>query len=79
MVVFDATTLLLLLSPNVEAPTDPATGQKVELAGERVDFLVQQFEKDRTKIIVPTPALSEILVRSGSAAADNGWRNSPGC
>jgi hypothetical protein len=67
MVVFDATTLLLLLSPEVPAPIDPTTQRRLEHAKERVNFLVQELEKSRTKIIIPTPALSEILVRAGSA------------
>ena len=37
---------------------------------ERIDYLIERLEKDRTKIIVPTPALSEILVRAGSAGAE---------
>jgi hypothetical protein len=67
MVVFDATTLLLLLSPAVPAPVDPATGMPVEHAKERLDHLVKELEQSRTRIIVPTPALSEILVKAGAA------------
>ena len=67
MVVFDATTLLLLLSPSVPPPRDPATHTSVEHARERIDQLVKELEQNRTKIIIPTPALSEILVRAGSA------------
>jgi hypothetical protein len=67
MVVFDATTLLLLLSPEVPAPIDPTTQKRIEHAKERVDSLVQELEKSPMKIIIPTPALSEILVRAGSA------------
>jgi hypothetical protein len=67
MVVFDATTLLLLLSPEVSLPIDPVTQRQVKYAKERLDFLLQELEKSRTKIIIPTPALSEVLVRAGSA------------
>jgi predicted nucleic acid-binding protein len=67
MVVFDATTLLLLLSPNISPPNDPVTGQPVKFAKERIDSLVAHLEKEKIKIIIPTPALSEILVRSGRA------------
>lgn len=70
MVVFDATTLLLLLSPDVAAPPNSATGQPVERVRDRIDYLVQRLEKDRAKIIVPTPALSEILVRTGTAGPE---------
>lgn len=70
MVVFDATSLLLLLSTNVAPPRDPTTNDPISDARERMDYLVQRLEKDRTKIIIPTPALSEILVRAGTAGAD---------
>jgi predicted nucleic acid-binding protein len=67
MVVFDATTLLLLLSPELSSPVDPMTNRRVEYAKERLDILLQELEKSRTKIIIPTPALSEVLVRASSA------------
>ena len=70
MVAFDATILLPLLSPNVPAPNDPSTGKQVESYKERIDFLVQELEKNRTKIIVPTPALSEILVHADKAGPE---------
>ena len=37
---------------------------------ERIDYLVKRLEKERTKIIVPTPALSEVLVRAGAEASE---------
>ena len=67
MVVFDSTLLLPMLWPEVPAPVDPLTKNPVKNLRERVDFLIQRLEKDRTKIIIPTPALSEILVRAGRA------------
>ena len=67
MVVFDATTLLLLLSPSISAPMDSTTRKPVTNARERIDGLIAELEKNNTKIIIPTPALSEILVRAGSA------------
>jgi len=70
MVVLDATMLLLLLSPNATAPTDAATGKPVEHAQQRLEGLLKQLEADRTKIIVPAPALSEILVRAGKAGPE---------
>ena len=66
-VVFDSTTLLLLLRPGVRAPIDPATGRPVEHAEERIAQLVSDLEKARVKIVVPTPALSELLVHAGNA------------
>jgi hypothetical protein len=70
MVVFDATILLPLLSPNVPAPMDPATGKPVEYYKERIDFLIAELERTRTKVIMPTPALSEILVHADRAGPE---------
>jgi len=70
MVLFDATTLLLLLSPNVPPPCDPTTGEAVTHAKERIDHLVKLLEEAKTKIIIPTPVLSEILVGSGKAGPE---------
>jgi predicted nucleic acid-binding protein len=49
---------------------DPATNEPVIGFRERIDYLVQQLERRRTKIVIPTPALSEILVRSGQAGPE---------
>jgi hypothetical protein len=70
MVVFDATTLLYLFDPEAKAPTDPETGSPVTRVKERIEFLVSELEKRREKIIVPTPALSELLVRAGDAGPE---------
>lgn len=70
MVVFDATTLLLLVSPKVPAPQDPITKEPIKFAKERIDYLVKELEQKKTKIIIPTPALSEILVRAETAGPE---------
>ncbi len=61
-VVFDASFLIALLDPRVGAGSD-------DDRGERVNFLVRSLEKTRTRIIVQTPALSEVLIGAGDAAA----------
>src|SRR5688572_11831120 len=68
MVVFDATTLLVLLAPDASVPLD-SEGFAITYPKERVDGLVSELAKSKTKIIIPTPALSEALVRAGSVAA----------
>ena len=68
MVVIDATILMLFFRPDVPVPAAPGGG-KIDLVTERIDYLIQTLEKARTKIIVPTPVLSEILVRAGSSAS----------
>jgi predicted nucleic acid-binding protein len=65
---FDATFLMPLLRPEVGFPLDSA-GQPIEKAKERLAFLVEGLERSATKIIIPTPALSEILVRAGTTGS----------
>jgi hypothetical protein len=67
MVVVDATTLLLLWRPDAGAPRD-LEGKPVSHVRERIEHLISTLEKTKTKIIVPTPALSEALVRAGAVA-----------
>lgn len=67
MVVMDTGTLLLLLRPNVDAPLDRSTGKPVESVERRLNQLVKTLERAKTKIVIPTPALSELLVRAGTA------------
>ena len=64
MVVIDATTLMLLLRPGIPIPNGP-NGLPIDRPKERIEFLVQQLDKAGTNIIIPTPALSEALVRAG--------------
>jgi hypothetical protein len=68
MVVLDATMLTLLINPDSGVPLDSATNKPVESIKERIAHFVEQHEKAKTKIGIPTPALSEVLVRAGSAA-----------
>lgn len=67
MVVFDSAFLLLVLDPRAKAPTDPATGQPIARAAERVEYLIKTLNGDKEKIIIPTPVLSEVLVHAGCA------------
>jgi predicted nucleic acid-binding protein len=67
MVVIDATTLLLMLRPDTPVPNG-ADGLPVDRPKDRIEYLVQQLDKAKTKIIIPTPALGEALVRAGAAA-----------
>lgn len=67
IVSLDANMLLLLLDKDARAPIDPATGQPLQHAFERVAYLVKTLDKKRAKIIIPTPALSELLVYAGQA------------
>ncbi|NNM71418.1 PIN domain-containing protein [Enterovirga aerilata] len=55
--------LILLLNERAAAPTDHQTGEPVSLVQERIKFMVQQTVKARGRLIVPTPALGEVLVK----------------
>ena len=66
-VAFDASILLPLLFSGVRGPIDPATKQPIEHCRERIDQLVSELDKNHTKVIIPTPALSEILVYADHA------------
>jgi hypothetical protein len=68
MVVIDATMLLLLLRPGTKAPTD-ASGVPIEKPKERIELLIQRLQKEKAKIVIPTPALSETLIRAGTEAS----------
>ena len=68
MIVFDASVLLLLLNPEAPPPKDAATGQPVARCKDRIEYFVAQLTKQREKIIIPTPALSESLIKAGEAA-----------
>ncbi|CCV04481.1 conserved hypothetical protein [Mesorhizobium metallidurans STM 2683] len=67
MVVIDATTLLLMLRPDTPVPRGP-NGVPIDRPKDRIDYLVQQLDKAKAKIVIPTPALGEALVKAGAAA-----------
>jgi predicted nucleic acid-binding protein len=67
MVVFDTTTLSLLLRPGARPPLDPATGAPVAHARERLEALVETLQKTRTVAIIPAPVLTELLIKAGDA------------
>jgi predicted nucleic acid-binding protein len=69
MVVFDTTALLHLLDPQLPGPIDPSTHQLVTNTNLRITHLVANLQKHREKIIIPTPALSELLILAESAGA----------
>lgn len=67
MVVIDATMLLLLLRPDVGVPIDSHTKQPIPDFHERLSYWIEQTEAAGTTILIPAPALSEVLVRAGPA------------
>jgi hypothetical protein len=70
MVAVDADFLTLLLKPDAKPPRHPGTKNPVEHAREKVEYLVQTLGKKGEKILVPTPALSEVLVLAREFASE---------
>lgn len=64
----DNTFLSLLLNPTGSVPLDPNTGQPIEFARRRAEFVVEMLGKTRQKIIIPTPAIAELLTVIGPDA-----------
>ena len=62
MVGIDASIALALWFPDIPC----SVGQ----AKERIDYLVQSLTRSNERIMIPAPALSEVLVRAGSAGLE---------
>ena len=69
MAVFDATTLIHVFEANAPAVTDPSTGEPIPDAMKRVELLIQTLSEAKEKVVIPTPALSEILVHAEQAVS----------
>ena len=67
MVSVDAGILSLFLHPTAKPPNDPGTKKPVDKAHERVEQLIDDLDKAKERIIIPTPALSEFLVLAGAS------------
>ena len=64
MVVIDATMLMLLFRPDVPACATDSCGRSIDHVLERVGHLVRTLEAGKSRIVIPTPVLSELLVRA---------------
>lgn len=62
MIVLDATAFMLLVHPDAKPPTDPQTGTAVVQVRERFEFLEQEIQRSGETILIPAPALAEVLV-----------------
>lgn len=69
MVAFDNTILSLLMLPDAEQHVG-REARIVEHARERVLGLVQRLDAERERVVVPTPALAELLVTEGADVDD---------
>ena len=63
-IALDANMLILLFDEAVSPPLDPSTGQPLTHCQERIRHFLNVFSKPKgAKIIIPTPALAEFLVK----------------
>jgi predicted nucleic acid-binding protein len=70
IVAFDANILIYLFDDGARAPLDPSTKTVVEKCRERVEFLIATLQRQRATIVIPTPALAEVLVRAQEGAPE---------
>ena len=70
VVAFDADILILLLQPSIDPPEDPNTHGPVEHVHERLAQLVADLMESDARVIVPAPALAELLVVPGSDGSE---------
>lgn len=68
--VADASILVYLFDDQARPPTDSATGAPVAGCRERVDHLVATLARQQDTLLIPTPALTEVLTRAGTAAPE---------
>ena len=68
MVLFDCDFLSFLFRDNPGVICDPGTRKPVERVKEKIEHLIRTLGAKREKIVVPTPALSEILCLAGKDA-----------
>ena len=66
MVLVDSTALMLIFHPDALPPVDPNTEKRVPHAKERIEYLIRTISEDRTRVLIPTPVLSELLICSGA-------------
>lgn len=67
---FDATVLMYLFDANANAPQDADTGEPVSQCQARVSHLIAELQRAKAKIIIPAPALAEVLVYGKREAPD---------
>src|SRR5687767_3537086 len=66
-VLFDTIFLSMLFHQKDAFPLDPATKREVTNPKERIEYLIETLEQDDAKIIIPTPAIGELLAAAGAS------------
>ncbi len=69
IVAVDSSILLHLIDPALPVPVG-SDGVVPDRCRERLDYLIDQMSKNNERLIVPTPVLSEVLVKAGHAGQD---------
>jgi predicted nucleic acid-binding protein len=67
---FDASTLVYVIDEHAKPPIDPATGKPLDRCHERVMHLLESLQQENIKIVIPTPALAEVLVRAAKGGPE---------
>ena len=67
MILLDATAFTLLVNPAANPPLDPVSRQPVARAADRFAYLETEVQRTGETIVIPTPALAEVLVGLGDA------------
>lgn len=70
IVVFDTSVLIFLFEKDANAPLDASTAQPLVRCYDRVNHLIVALERDKVKILIPTPSLAEIMVKAGAAGPE---------
>lgn len=70
IVAFDTSVLVYFFDEQARPPLDPASGAPVSECKDRLDFLIATLQRDKAKIVIPTPALGELLVKAQQAAPE---------
>lgn len=63
-VVIDTSVLIFMADPSAPAPLHPTTRKPVSHCRERVESLIEGLNDSSAVVIVPTPVLSELLIRA---------------
>ena len=67
--VADSSVLLHLLNPGLPAPAGP-DGKVPTHCRERIDHFIETLSRSGGRLLIPTPALAEVLTKAGRAGQD---------
>lgn len=70
IVAFDATVLIYLFDRGAAPPLGRKSGKLVDRCPERLQHLIATLNRDKAKIVIPTPSLAEVLVRAQDGAPE---------